>query len=56
MKNNIKNSAIIFTVFILTFNLFAQEQVLIDKGLAIRVNPPGRRTLSQVCRSGVGIF
>lgn len=48
MKINVKKITIIFSVLIVTINLFAQEQVLIDKGLAIVVNPPGRRSLAQI--------
>ncbi|MEN8192885.1 MAG: prolyl oligopeptidase family serine peptidase [Bacteroidota bacterium] len=48
MKNNIRTLTIIITLILTTSNLFAQEQILIDKGLAIVVNPPGRRSLAQV--------
>ena len=47
MRASKKNFAIIFCSIILSFNLFAQEQILVDEGLAIVVNPPGRRSLTQ---------
>ena len=47
MRTNKKNFVIILCAFFLTFNLFAQEQILVDEGLATVVNPPGRRSLTQ---------
>lgn len=42
MKKNI-----LILLMFLTFDLFGQENILINEGLAIKTNPPDRRTLSQ---------
>ncbi|MCB9219984.1 MAG: prolyl oligopeptidase family serine peptidase [Ignavibacteriales bacterium] len=42
-----KKLLVVITIFF-SVCLFAQEQILISNGLAIKIDPPGRRSLSQV--------
>ncbi len=44
MKKNIVS--LLFLV--LSLNIFAQEKLIVSEGLAIKINPPGRRSLSQI--------
>ncbi|MBK8946873.1 MAG: prolyl oligopeptidase family serine peptidase [Ignavibacteriae bacterium] len=43
-----KNTLLIFVIIILFQNIFAQEKIVISNGLAIKINPPDRRSLSQI--------
>ncbi|MBK7107037.1 MAG: prolyl oligopeptidase family serine peptidase [Ignavibacteriae bacterium] len=43
-----KKTLLIFAITILFQNIFAQEKIVISEGLAIKINPPDRRSLSQI--------